>query len=225
MKSEYKSVRKIVSKAKVSSVETSETTETKTVDVPVDFDELHRANKDIYAWINIPDTVIDYPILRKNDDDSYYLTHTVNGKKSKYGSIYTESYNSMTFGDFNTLIYGHNMRDGTMFGSLKKYKDQNYLKAHKFINIYMPGRVLKYEIFAAYVWNDRHILFSYDFNDDTVRKDYLNTISSLKGVGVFVDGNISVDENDKIITLSTCTSKDNERFLVQGVLIDDSEEQ
>ena len=195
------------------------------VDVPVNFGKLQSVNDDIYAWINIPGTIIDYPILQSDQDDgiSYYLTHNVNREDSKYGAIYTQYYNSTDFNDFNTLIYGHNMLNGTMFGTLKKYRDREYFEKNNVINIYMPGRILKYEIFAAYVFDDRHILLSFDFENEDDRQRYLDVVHSKKSLYSNFDEDITVDTDDRIITLSTCTSNDDERYLVQGVLVYDSD--
>ena len=195
------------------------------VETPVNFVELKKINPEIYAWINIPGTNIDYPILRRDDDNSYYLEHTVEGKRSVYGSIYTENYNDKNFDDFNTLIYGHNMKNGTMFGSLKKYKNKSIAQENRYINIYLPGRILKYQIFAAHISDNKHILLNNDFSDKNVCSEYLEKIFSVRQMNSFIDSELEIDENDKIITLSTCTSKKEERFLVQGVLIYDSREQ
>ena len=195
------------------------------VEPPVNFSELKRQNPDIYAWINIPGTVVDYPILRRDGDNGYYLNHTVEGKTSIYGSIYTEDYNDKDFADFNTLIYGHNMKNGTMFGGLKKYRDKAFFDQNCYINIYMPGRIMKYQIFAAYVWDDRHILLSLDFSKEDIRSAYIDMIFSIRKMNANINRELKVTEEDKIITLSTCTSNENERFLVQGVLIYDSREQ
>lgn len=197
----------------------------KNVEVPVNFKKLKKVNPDIYAWINIPDTVIDYPILQSGGEDgrSFYLTHDVNRKTSKYGGIYTQDYNATDFNDFNTLIYGHNMLNGTMFGSLKKYKNDNFFKNHQDIIIYMPNRILKYRVFAAYVFDDRHIMLSFDYSDELMREEYLETVFSCKKqLTSNFDDTIFVGTNDKIITLSTCTSNDRQRYLVQGVLVYDS---
>ena len=207
-------------------VSTEDTSSNETqVETPVDFKKLKKQNPDIYAWINIPGMVIDYPVLRNTNNDRFYLTHTVDLKKSKCGAIYTHNYNDMEFNDFNTVIYGHNMKNGTMFGSLKKFRDNTFFEQNRFINIYMPGRILKYEIFAAYVFDDRHILLNFDFSDMNVRKEYLDMIFSTRKVSANIKRDITVTENDKIITLSTCTNNNNERYLVQGVLIYDSREQ
>lgn len=195
------------------------------VETPVDFVELKKKNPDIYAWINIPGTSVDYPVLRREDDNSYYLNHTVDEKKSIYGSIYTENYNDTDFADFNTVIYGHNMKNGTMFGTLKKYRDKTFFEQNQYINVYMPGRIMKYQIFAAYVWDNRHILLSLDFSNEGIREAYIDMILSTRKMNANINSGLPVTKDDRIITLSTCTGNDEERYLVQGVLIYDSREQ
>ena len=195
------------------------------VETPVDFDELKKQNSDIYAWINIPGTSVDYPVLRCEDDNSYYLNHTVDKKKSIYGSIYTENYNGADFADFNTVVYGHNMKNGTMFGTLKKYRDKTFFEENRYINVYMPGRIMKYEIFAAYVWDNRHILLSLDFDNEDICEAYIDMILSTRKMNANINSGLPVTKDDRIITLSTCTGNDDERYLVQGVLIYDSREQ
>lgn len=195
------------------------------VEPPVNFVSLKKINPDIYAWINIPGTVIDYPILRSADDNAYYLTHTAENQKSSYGAIYTEDYNDTDFADFNTVIYGHNMKNGTMFGSLRKYRSKDFFDSNREINIYMPGRIMKYRIFAAHITDDRHILLSYDFSNASVRDKYISDIFANKKMNSFFDENVGVTADDRIITLSTCTGKTEERYLVQGVLIYDSRTQ
>ncbi len=223
---QYNSIKNAVSNA------SSDVTETKKeVPVPINFDELATVNEDIYAWIRIPyadktdEYIADYPILQSgtDEDKSYYLTHNVNREESKYGAIYTQYYNSKDFLDFNTLIYGHNMRNGTMFGTLKKYRDESFFKENNTIYIYMPNRILEYRIFGAYVFDDRHILMSFDNDVEEERQQYLETVFSDRNLSSNFDENIEVTTSDKIITLSTCTSKDEERYLVQGVLVYDSD--
>ena len=194
------------------------------VEPPVNFVELKKQNSDIYAWINIPGTSVDYPILRREDDNSYYLNHTVDKKKSVYGSIYTEDYNDMDFADFNTVVYGHNMKNGSMFGTLKKYRDKTFFEQNQYINVYMPGRIMKYQIFAAYVWDNRHILLNLDFDNEAIREAYIDMIFSTRKMNANINSDLTVTKDDRIITLSTCTGNDEERYLVQGVLIYDSRE-
>ncbi len=216
----YKDIKNLQSDVTTSSGTVSK----EEVIVPVDFEELKRANPHIYAWIKIPNTVIDYPILQHPNELSYYLTHTVNGAKSKYGSIYTQYYNTTDFSDYNTVIYGHNMLNGTMFGQLKKFKNRDFFNENREITVYMPGRILKYKIFAAYVWNDSHLLLNYDFTDATFRQGYYDMVLTIRDVNANIADDVMLTASDKIITLSTCTSKDDERYLVQAVLAYDSDE-
>ena len=129
--------------------------ETNTVDEeyksPIDFDELKKQNLDIYAWIEIPGTEISYPILQNEDDDSFYLNHDVDGKKDSAGSLYTEhEYNSKDFSDIVTMIYGHDMLDGRMFGKLQEYySDSDFFKRNNEIDIYIPEKEIHYIIFAS----------------------------------------------------------------------------
>lgn len=195
------------------------------VETPVDFKELKKINSDIYAWIEIPGTVVNYPILQSETDNAYYLNHTVEGKKSAYGSIYTEDYNSKDFSDFTTVVYGHNMKNGTMFGQLKKFRDNNFFEKNRYIFVYTPGRILKYEIFGAYTWSNEHILLSNNFETKANRRVYIDKIFSIRDMNSRIKSDIKVTEKDKIITLSTCMNNDAKRLLISGVLVYDSREE
>lgn len=200
----------------------SETGEVK-VDVPVDFDKLKKANEDIYAWINIPGTKVDYPVLQSKDDNAYYLNHTINGERSVYGSIYTEDYNNKDFNDFNTLIYGHNMKNKTMFGGLKEFRDASFFEKNRYIFVYQENRILKYEIFAACSWDNKHILANRNFNLSENRTAYLEEIFAVRDMSSQIKRDIKVTADDRIITLSTCMNNKEKRFIVSGVLIYDSQ--
>ena len=190
------------------------------MEIPVDFDRLQQENPDIYAWITIPDTEVDYPILQRYDA-SYYLNHTVDGQEGLPGSIYTEALNSKDFTDPNTVIYGHNMRDGSMFGGLKQYMDASYMKEHSQIIIYTPEHRLTYQVFAAVTYNDRHILQSFDFRDDQSYQSFLDSLRQVRNMSSYIDEETAVTTEDRILTLSTCNGNEQERFLVEAVLIDE----
>ena len=97
----------------------------------VDFADLQaNTNEDIYAWICIPDTAIDYPILQHPTDNTYYLNYNLDGSRGYPGCIYTEDYNARDFSDPVTVLYGHNMKNGTMFAGLHKYGDSEYMDSH-----------------------------------------------------------------------------------------------
>lgn len=219
-----KKIEKLREEVLIPTEQTAENKPDKQVEVPVDFDKLKKANPDIYAWISIPEVNVDYPILQSETDNGFYLNHTINGQKSVYGSIYTENYNSKDFSDFNTLVYGHNMKNGTMFGSLKKYRDVQFFNQNRYIMVYMPGRILKYEIFAAYTWDNKHVLLTRNFESEYNRKTYIEEIFAVRDMNSQINKDVVVTENDRIITLSTCMNDKSKRFLVSGVLIYDSAE-
>ena len=188
----------------------------------VDFADLQEnTNGDIYAWIHIPDTKIDYPVLQHPTDNSYYLNHNLDGSRGYPGCIYTEDYNKKDFTDSNTVLYGHNMKNGTMFAGLHKYGDSAYLEEHPYIYIYTEEGLLAYEIFAAYQSGDEHILYAHDgFEDRKVYGKYLEEILNMRFMGSVLKEGAEVTEDSRIITLSTCISgKPDNRFLVQGVLL------
>ena len=197
----------------------TEQPEDSAAEIPIDFAALKKKNPDVYAWITVPGTQIDYPILQREDDNSYYLNHTIDNEEKAEGAIYTENYNSTDFEDPNTLIYGHDMKNGTMFRSLLDYQDRDFFEKNRKIIIYTPDAVRYYEIFAAYPYDNRHILLSFDFSDKSVYRQYLESIFSIRDMNACIDTSMEADTDDKIITLSTCygTQRD-KRYLVQAVL-------
>lgn len=199
-------------------IEESDIVET-TVEIPIDFAGLQQKNKDIYAWIRIPGTVIDYPIVQHPTDDSYYLNRTVEGKTGLPGSIYTESLNATDFSDRNILIYGHNMKNGTMFGGLSLYKDSTYMKEHDQILIYTPEHIYTYQVFAAIAYDNRHIMYAFDFSTEAGMQEYLESLASVRNMSSYIDESVEVASADKIITLSTCMGNKAKRFLVEAVLV------
>ena len=122
--------------------ETEEETETETEEVQNAFDipeknldwaSLYAENKDIYAWIYIPGTQVDYPVLQSTSDDTYYLNHNIDGSYGKPGCIYTEKINSKDFTNYNTVLYGHNMKNGEMFGCLHDYEDKTFFDENPYV--------------------------------------------------------------------------------------------
>lgn len=189
---------------------------------PIDFEELQEINSDLYAWIRIPDTNIDYPIAQREGDDAYYLTHDMYQQSRVAGCIYTEECNSKDFTDPNTVIYGHNMKNKSMFQNLHLFADSEFFEEHPYVYIYMPDRVLVYEIFAAYTYDDRHIMYSFDFTDPEVFEDYLNDIYEVRSMSKNLRDDVEVTADDNIITLATCVGgQPQSRYLVQAVLIRD----
>ncbi len=193
-----------------------------TVNGDINFTELWKINPDIYAWIKVPGTLVDYPVLQFAGDDTFYLSHNVYRQYAFAGSIYTESLNKKDFSDPNTVLYGHNMLNGTMFRSLHNFRDPYFFANNEYIYVYLPERTLTYHIFAAYEYDDRHLLYSFDFNDEDVFRDYLEYAQHPNASMTYNIRELDVTTDDKIITLSTCMDTiDTSRYLVQGVLVKD----
>ena len=118
---------------------------------------LAKKNKDVYVWIRIKDTNINYPIVQ-NEEDGYYLTHDYEKEKNRYGAIYSEKINAKDFNNEKTVLYGHDMADQSMFGGLKKFLNPKYRREHPYIEIDTPKEKRIYRIEAAYLCSDRHLL-------------------------------------------------------------------
>lgn len=190
---------------------------------PVDFAALIKQNPDVCGWIVVEGTPINYPILRSGADktEDFYLDHDLNAREKKQGSIYIQRLNSADFSDANTIIYGHNMMNGSMFGTLKRFRDANFFNENDDIAIYLTDRVLKYKICSAVLFDDRHILNSFNCNTARGMEAYINAITKPQTSVKNVRKGIELSLEDKLITLSTCTSKDSERYLVIGVLTEE----
>lgn len=191
----------------------------------IDFAALQQTNPDIYAWIYIPDTTVNYPVAQSSEDDEYYLTHTTGGEVNEAGSIYTEQYNAKDFSDPVTLMYGHtvfmdNPEWDDMFTDLHKYEDPAFLEQQPYIYIYTPDKTIKYRIFSAITFDDRYILDSYDFNSAEEFQNYYDELVST--VGAVSNREISVTQDSKILTLSTCVGVgSDQRWLVSATEVEE----
>ncbi len=184
---------------------------------PISFETLWAQNEDIYAWIELPDTWLAYPILQHPTEDTYYLNRTVDGADGYPGSIFTFITEGKRFDQFNTVIYGHNMIDGSMFGNLKNFRSEDYMRAHREIRIYTPESTLRYTVFGALTYDDRLITMVYDDGDADSRAAFLESIFSTDGL--FLTDGLEITPDSHLITLSTCIGgMPNNRLLVLGVL-------
>lgn len=230
--SEATETSEVTEESDTASVEPTEATEEHYRELPegipvpekeIDFAKLkEETNADIYAWIYIPDTKIDYPVLQHPTDNYYYLDYNLDGSKGYPGCIYTEDYNSKDFTDSNTVLYGHNMKNGTMFAGLHKYADSQYFEEHPYVYIYTEDELLVYQIFAAYEYTNAHLLKKFDPTTEYGFGQYLKEIDEVRSMNSVRDENIQPDVDDNLLTLSTCiANKPDNRFLVQGVLLNE----
>lgn len=188
---------------------------------PIDFNSLRSQNEEIIGWLRIKSCDIDRPILRPwKNDDSYYLDHDFKGNYTTAGAIYMEKQNSKTFGDRMTLLYGHNWVTNGFFRPLYNFKDKDFFDKNDTFFIYTPGHILTYEIVAAYTYDNRHILNSFDFSKQEVFEDYLKELQTEKIGKNLRDVALSADS--KIVTMSTCVvGEPDKRYLVAAVQISD----
>ena len=186
-------------------------------DVEVRFDKLLGKYPDVKAWLYLKDTIINYPVAQGKGND-WYLHHTVDGKWNGAGTLFIDENNSRPFEDFLTIIYGHHMRDGSMFGSLVKYRDEEYYQEHKKLRLYTPEQ--KYDILVIGVCTipATSELYKYDFDDDASRAEYISWIEQTTETSC--DEHAGTD--DRIVMLSTCTYEfDDARLVVFGKLVPD----
>lgn len=176
-------------------------------------------NEDIYAWITVPGTLIDYPILQHPDQLDYYLNHNMDNSSGYPGCIYSQFLNSLEFDDPNTVLYGHNMKNGSMFAGLHFYEDSQFLEENPYIYIFTQGYVRVYHIFGAYEYDNRHLLLTADMEDPAVFAKYLEEVQTLNGIRDNFLEDVPVSMEDKVLTLETCiANKPDRRYIVQAVL-------
>lgn len=185
----------------------------------VDFEALKAINPDIFGWILIEGTPIDYPLLQ-GEDNSYYLTHTYDRKEARCGSIFLECTNTEGMTDQHNILYGHNMRDDSMFGSLSEYNDQEYAEQHKEIKIYLEDRVQTYQIFSVYRAETSGKVYTVQFGGKEGFQKMLDEMTESSVVELLPNPGAE----DRILTLSTCTGSGNyeRRLVINAVLVKES---
>jgi len=189
---------------------------------PIDFDSLQQKNSDIYAWLEIDGTNISYPIVQDPEDETFYLDHNSDRAYSANGAIFSEAiYNRTDLSDPVTLLYGHHMRDGAMFGNLQKYySDADFFADHGIIRVYTPEATLEYGVFAAIPYSSSHILYYNDFTDPEVFETFFDAIFNVRELGANFNEEYAPEVGDRVLILSTCLIGNNtRRFLVMATLL------
>lgn len=168
----------------------------------MDLDALREVNPDVVGWILIPDTAINYPLMQGTDND-YYLKHTWDGKRYAVGSIFLEQLCSPDLTDFNTIIYGHNMNNGSMFASLRSYRNQEYWQAHPYVYIRTDQGVFRYDVFSSYLAKVDSNTYGISFSNENAKVSFLNQILA----DSVIDADLKPEPTDRILTLSTCSGR------------------
>ena len=181
---------------------------------------IEKENPDIMAWLrfdNFDDVHISYPVLYSGDD-SKYLRSDIYGNYHIAGCIFLEGLNNPDFSDYHSIIYGHNMRNTTMFGDLKRYKnDEGFYEKNQFFNVYTADKVYRYQIFSYYDVDEDSDIYTVGYGADDSWQAMIDKMvaSSVKDTG------IHPTKEDKVVTLSTCSKAgETKRFVVHGVLVD-----
>lgn len=189
---------------------------------PVDFNSLQAVNPDIYAWIEIEDTNISYPLVQSETDDTYYLDHNSDLVASANGALFSESqYNAGDMTDAVTVIYGHHMKSGVMFGNLQQYySDSSFFNEDRHITVYTPEAELEYAVFAAMPWSNEHLLYYNDFTDPKVFEQFFSTVFNARDLSARFNEENAPGTGDRVLILSTCLAGNNtRRFLVMATLV------
>jgi len=189
--------------------------------IEVDFSNLLKINSDIIGWIYMEDTVVNYPLLQ-GENNFYYLDKTLYKKYLASGSIYLDCDNEPDFSDAHSIIFGHNMKNHTMFGDLSDLRDEDYLKEHPYVDLILTdGTWLRYEIFSMYRAHVEDGTYRAPLNKAKNFEPFMELVTS-KNMHAGSDLDLpEVQAGDKVLTLSTCTedSADYERFVVHALLI------
>ena len=180
---------------------------------PIDFTQLLSVNSDIVGWLRIRALDISYPVVQGKDND-YYLHRTFEKTDNFAGCLFVNSYNMGDFTDQNTIIYGHNMKNGSMFGKLKNFNDPEVFKKSRYFWIFTPDFIYQYRIFSASVVDKTGLTYQISFTDD----EFDQFISRAYSNSVVDNQDVTVTKEDRIVTLSTCTGDDSTRFVVMGKL-------
>ena len=207
---EYQKIQDLV-------INTDKKDDTKEETFSVDFEKLLEMNSDVVGWIRFDEpSEINYPVVQGRDNEEY-LKRTFEANTNKLGTLFVDVNNPGDFSGRNTFIYGHNMKNGSMFAQLLKYKDDSFYKEHPYFYIYTPdGKVRTYEIFSAGVVKDTSDSYIMDYADDAAFQTYIDYIKQQSAYPTSAE----VTTASKIVSLSTCTNvRDDERFLVHGVMI------
>lgn len=174
---------------------------------------LKSKNEDYRFWLKVEGTQIDYPVVQAEDND-FYLSRDFNKEESIAGTPFLD-YRNDSLNDKNTILYAHHMKNGSMFGELKKFKDEDFFKSNKKVTIEMNGEINTYEVFSVYVTAGTTDYLKVDFFENEY-EEYLNNAIEKS----MYKSEVKVDKDDKIVTFSTCSYEfENARTVVHAKLV------
>ena len=195
------------------------------MDAQIDFSALKEENPDVFAWIYIPETSIDCPVLQSEQADDFYEDHNAYGQADDAGAVYIELANLTNMCDFNTVLHGKTGADGSgLFADLYRFADPDFFREHEKIYLYLEGNVLTYEIFAAYERENTSLLRSYDFTYQEGCEQFLNDLYGIRDMTMNLrEGWEGVTPYHFLITLTTQREEEDDRqFVVIAILTQDA---
>lgn len=216
---EYESLRQYVVKKEAVTAERQEEEEAYErwpddfPDIEVDFEALSDINPNVKGWLYMEALDISYPIAQA-DDNEYYLHHSFEGEASRVGAIFVDYENNGDFSDWNTMVYGHNMRNGSMFGSLKRLRSEPELvREHPYFYIFTPEMTARYEVFSYYITERDSDSYECLYTSRQEHSSYLQMAAGHSMEELAVD----ISEEAPIVSLSTCTGNQATRFIIHGM--------
>lgn len=170
------------------------------------YEALYQANSDLIGWLSIEGMVIDYPVMR-SEDDEFYLHHNFQGEEDKYGCLYVRNRADVDTPGTNFLIYGHNMKDGSMFGDLDLYRKKSFYEEHRIIcfdTLYEERRYEIVAVFLSQVYEEQDEVFKYyQFYEAETEEEFLDFYDNIKELSLY-DTGVTAEYGDTFLTLSTC---------------------
>lgn len=195
-------------------------------DTVVDIKALQSENSDIFAWLYIPDTDIDAPVLQSAESDDYYKNHNAYREKDPEGALYTELANLKDMCDFNTVIHGKTTEDGKkgLFSDLYRFADPDFFKTHENVYLYLDGNLLTYTVIAAYERENTSLIRSYDFTYGSGCEQFLEDMYGTREMGKNLrEGWEEITPYHFLLTMTTQQGTDPEKqFVVIAVLVGDA---
>lgn len=189
--------------------ETNIVQQEESVPIEVDFEALWKTCPDVVAWLYSPNTRINYPIVH-GEDNVYYLEHLADKTPNSSGSLMLDCRNASDFSDWNSMIHGHSMKNGSMFRSLLQYKKQQYYDEHPIMWLITPNDTYKVELFAGYVTSPEDSVYS-------LEEDAGLAARAIRASTFQTD--VEVSEEEPLLTLSTCSyENDDARYILLGVI-------
>lgn len=180
----------------------------------IDLEALRAVNADVVGWIAIPGTTLSYPLMQ-GEDNQYYLTRSWKGERSSGGSVFLDSASNGDLMDFHTIVYGHRMRNGTMFGTIRYYNKPSYWREHPSIYVVLDDTIYQYDIFSAEKAGVRSVVFRLDIKEKHLEEEFLSYCVDHS----VIDTGPPPETDGRFLTLSTCTGNGYaNRWVVHGAL-------